>query len=84
MRVAARAAQRVFPAPLLSLMIPNESGFLPSPPSAPIPARVGRRENGSDNSKKRRSRFRYLAEGGRWFDDDSLSLREGGDAIIAV
>jgi 1,4-alpha-glucan branching enzyme len=29
-------------------------------------------------------RFRYLAEGGRWFSDDSLSLAEGEDAIIAV
>jgi hypothetical protein len=29
-------------------------------------------------------RFRYLAEGGRWFDDDTFSHREGGDAIIAV
>ena len=29
-------------------------------------------------------RFRYLAEGGRWFNDDSLSLAEGEDAIIAV
>ena len=29
-------------------------------------------------------RFRYLAEGGRWFNDDSLSPAEGEDAIIAV
>jgi 1,4-alpha-glucan branching enzyme len=29
-------------------------------------------------------RFRYLAEGGRWFDDDTLSPAEGQDAIIAV
>ena len=29
-------------------------------------------------------RFRYLAEGGRWFDDDTISLAEGQDAIIAV
>jgi 1,4-alpha-glucan branching enzyme len=29
-------------------------------------------------------RFRYLAEGGRWFDDDTISLGEGQDAIIAV
>ena len=29
-------------------------------------------------------RFRYLADGGRWFDDDSLSTGEGQDAIIAV
>jgi hypothetical protein len=30
MRVAARAAQKGFPAPLLSLLIPNELSFLPS------------------------------------------------------
>ena len=29
-------------------------------------------------------RFRYLADGGRWFDDDSLSPDRGVDAIIAV
>jgi 1,4-alpha-glucan branching enzyme len=29
-------------------------------------------------------RFRYLAEGGRWFDDDTLSPGEGQDAIVAV
>jgi len=29
-------------------------------------------------------RFRYLAEGGRWFDDDTLSPGKGEDAIIAV
>jgi hypothetical protein len=29
-------------------------------------------------------RFRYLADGGRWFDDDTLSPAEGEDAIIAV
>ncbi len=29
-------------------------------------------------------RFRYLAEGGRWFDDDTVSSGEGRDAIIAV
>jgi 1,4-alpha-glucan branching enzyme len=29
-------------------------------------------------------RFRYLAEGGLWFDDETLSPREGRDAIIAV
>jgi hypothetical protein len=29
-------------------------------------------------------RFRYLADGGRWFDDDTVSLGEGEDAIIAV
>jgi 1,4-alpha-glucan branching enzyme len=29
-------------------------------------------------------RFRYLADGGRWFDDDTLSSSEGEDAIIAV
>jgi 1,4-alpha-glucan branching enzyme len=29
-------------------------------------------------------RFRYLADGGRWFDDDSLSPDRGADAIIAV
>jgi hypothetical protein len=29
-------------------------------------------------------RFRYLADGGRWFDDDTVSLGEGQDAVIAV
>lgn len=29
-------------------------------------------------------RFRYLAEGGHWFDDDTLSPADGQDAIIAV
>jgi 1,4-alpha-glucan branching enzyme len=29
-------------------------------------------------------RFRYLADGGRWFDDDSVSLAAGEDAVIAV
>ena len=29
-------------------------------------------------------RFRYLAEGGRWANDDSLSPAGGEDAIIAV
>ncbi len=29
-------------------------------------------------------RFRYLAEGGRWFNDDTLSPGQGEDAIIAV
>jgi hypothetical protein len=29
-------------------------------------------------------RFRYLADGGRWFDDDSVSLAVGEDAVIAV
>jgi 1,4-alpha-glucan branching enzyme len=29
-------------------------------------------------------RFRYLAEGGHWFDDDTLSPADGEGAIIAV
>jgi hypothetical protein len=29
-------------------------------------------------------RFRYLAEGGRWFDDETVPPAEGEDAIIAV
>jgi 1,4-alpha-glucan branching enzyme len=29
-------------------------------------------------------RFRYLAEGGRWFNDDTVSPADGEDAIIAV
>jgi 1,4-alpha-glucan branching enzyme len=29
-------------------------------------------------------RFRYLAEGGRWFDDETVPPGEGEDAIIAV
>ncbi len=29
-------------------------------------------------------RFRYLAEGGLWFDDETVMLGEGEDAIIAV
>ena len=29
-------------------------------------------------------RFRYLAEGGMWFDDDTIALVEGGTSILAV
>ena len=29
-------------------------------------------------------RFRYLAEGGRWFDDETIATAGGRDAIIAV
>jgi 1,4-alpha-glucan branching enzyme len=29
-------------------------------------------------------RFRYLADGGRWFDDDTVFPERGKDAIIAV
>lgn len=29
-------------------------------------------------------RFRYLADGGRWFDDDSVCTDVGENAIIAV
>ncbi len=29
-------------------------------------------------------RFRYLAEGGQWFDDETIPAGEGLDAIIAV
>jgi 1,4-alpha-glucan branching enzyme len=29
-------------------------------------------------------RFRYLAEGGIWFDDDTASARDGQDPSIAV
>jgi 1,4-alpha-glucan branching enzyme len=29
-------------------------------------------------------RFRYLAEDGTWFDDDTVSAREGHDSAIAV
>jgi hypothetical protein len=29
-------------------------------------------------------RFRYLAEGGRWFGDETVGLADGADAIIAV
>lgn len=29
-------------------------------------------------------RFRYLAEGGVWFDDETASARDGQDASIAV
>ena len=28
--------------------------------------------------------FRYLAEGGVWFDDDSVPIHNGGDAAITV
>jgi hypothetical protein len=28
--------------------------------------------------------FRYLAEGGRWFDDESLSVPDGQDVAITV
>lgn len=29
-------------------------------------------------------RFRYLAEGGMWFDDETIATAEGGDPILAV
>ncbi len=29
-------------------------------------------------------RFRYLAEGGLWFDDETIALVEGGNSILAV
>ena len=29
-------------------------------------------------------RFRYLADGGVWFDDDSAQVRDGHDATITV
>jgi 1,4-alpha-glucan branching enzyme len=29
-------------------------------------------------------RFRYLAEGGRWFDDETIPTTDGQDSIIAV
>jgi 1,4-alpha-glucan branching enzyme len=29
-------------------------------------------------------RFRYLAEGGAWFDDETVPARDGEDASIAV
>jgi 1,4-alpha-glucan branching enzyme len=29
-------------------------------------------------------RFRYLADGGRWFDDETVSAETGEDAIVAV
>jgi hypothetical protein len=29
-------------------------------------------------------RFRYLGEGGRWFDDESVCLRDRVDAMIAT
>jgi hypothetical protein len=28
--------------------------------------------------------FRYLAEGGRWFDDESLSAPDGQDVALTV
>ena len=28
--------------------------------------------------------FRYLAEGGQWFDDETISMNGGRDAILAV
>ena len=28
--------------------------------------------------------FRYLAEGGVWFDDDSIPAQDGRDAVITV
>jgi hypothetical protein len=28
--------------------------------------------------------FRYLAEGGRWFDDESLSVPAGQDVALTV
>jgi 1,4-alpha-glucan branching enzyme len=35
-------------------------------------------------SPGRTLRFRYLAEGGRWFDDDSAHLADDGGAVISV
>jgi 1,4-alpha-glucan branching enzyme len=29
-------------------------------------------------------RFRYLADGGRWFDDETITPADGRDAIVAV
>ncbi len=29
-------------------------------------------------------RFRYLGEGGMWFDDETIAAADGRDAIIAV
>lgn len=29
-------------------------------------------------------RFRYLAEGGLWFDDETIAATEGGDPVLAV
>ncbi|MGH3169521.1 MAG: isoamylase early set domain-containing protein [Trebonia sp.] len=29
-------------------------------------------------------RFRYLAEGGRWFDDETVSVRDDRDALLTV
>jgi 1,4-alpha-glucan branching enzyme len=29
-------------------------------------------------------RFRYLGEGGQWFDDETVEPQDGEDAIIAV
>jgi 1,4-alpha-glucan branching enzyme len=29
-------------------------------------------------------RFRYLAEGGRWFDDETIVLVDDGNSILAV
>ena len=28
--------------------------------------------------------FRYLGEGGVWFDDETVSVQHGGDAVITV
>jgi 1,4-alpha-glucan branching enzyme len=29
-------------------------------------------------------RFRYLAEGGRWFDDETIELVDDGNSVLAV
>jgi hypothetical protein len=29
-------------------------------------------------------RFRYLAEGGMWFDDETIPAAGGGDPVLAV
>jgi 1,4-alpha-glucan branching enzyme len=29
-------------------------------------------------------RFRYLAEGGRWFDDETIEVVDDGNSILAV
>jgi len=29
-------------------------------------------------------RFRYLAEGGVWFDDETATMREAQDAVVTI
>jgi hypothetical protein len=56
-----------------------------NPLARPLLMRANRRRSASVTVPAGSTfRLRYLAKGGRWFDDDTLSPGEGEDAIIAV